>query len=174
MTSNSEKYAAMPNVMRWLIPLLLFWSISASAETLVGKVVGMADGDTVTVLDEQREQHKVRLAGIDAPERSQPFGRHSKEALSDMVFGKAVSVEWNKVDRYGRIIGKIVVEASDVNLRLVEAGLAWWYRKYAVEQSAADQRLYAQAEDVAKREQLGLWNESEPVAPWDWRGRVRR
>lgn len=155
--------------MRRLIPLLLFWSISASAATLVGQVVGVTDGDTVTVLDEQRQQHKVRLAGIDAPEKKQPFGQRSKESLSDAVFGKTVSVEWDKADRYGRIVGKIVVDTQDVNLGQVEAGLAWWYQKYSAEQSASDRQLYAQAEDRARRERLGLWREAEPVAPWDWR-----
>jgi endonuclease YncB( thermonuclease family) len=157
--------------MRRLIPLLLFWSISASAATLVGQVVGVTDGDTVTVLDEQRQQHKVRLAGIDAPEKKQPFGQRSKESLSDAVFGKTVSVEWDKFDRYGRIVGKIIVDAKDVNLSQVEAGLAWWYQKYSAEQSISDRRLYAQAEDEARRGRLGLWSESEaePIAPWDFR-----
>lgn len=156
-----------------LFLLLLFWSISASAATLVGQVVGVTDGDTVTVLDEQKQQHKVRLAGIDAPEKRQPFGQRSKKALSDSVFGKAVSIEWEKLDRYGRIVGKIIVDAKDVNLSQVEAGLAWWYQRYSAEQSVADQRLYALAEDEAKRERLGLWKETEPVAPWDFR-KIRR
>ncbi|MBW8363349.1 MAG: thermonuclease family protein [Rhizobium sp.] len=155
--------------MRRLIPLLLFWSISASAATLVGQVVGVTDGDTVTVLDEQKQQHKVRLAGIDAPEKKQPFGQRSKEALSDAVFGKTVSVEWNKLDRYGRIIGKIVVDARDVNLSQVEVGLAWWYQQYSAEQSVGDRQLYALTEENARRERLGLWSEAEPTPPWDWR-----
>lgn len=155
--------------MRRLIPLLLFWSISASAATLVGQVVGVTDGDTVTVLDEQKQQHKIRLAGIDAPEKRQPFGQRSKEALSDAVFGKTVSVEWNKLDRYGRIIGKIVVDARDVNLSQVEVGLAWWYQQYSAEQSVGDRQLYALAEENARRERLGLWSEAEPTPPWDWR-----
>lgn len=155
--------------MKILISLLLLWSISASAATLSGKVVSVTDGDTVTVLDEQRQQHKIRLAGIDAPEKKQPFGQRSKQALSDAVFGKVVSVEWNKLDRYGRVVGKILVDDRDVNLTQVEAGLAWWYQKYASEQTAADQRLYAQAEDEAKRERRGLWSEAGPTAPWDWR-----
>lgn len=152
-----------------LFILLLFWSISASAATLVGQVVGVTDGDTVTVLDEQRQQHKIRLAGIDSPEKKQPFGQRSKESLSDAVFGKTVSVEWDKADRYGRIVGKIVVDTKDVNLGQVEAGMAWWYQKYSVEQSVTDRRLYAHAEEGARRERLGLWEEAEPVAPWDWR-----
>jgi endonuclease YncB( thermonuclease family) len=155
--------------MRWLVPLLLFWSISASAETLIGKVVSVTDGDTVTVRDEQRQQHKVRLAGIDAPEKRQAFGNRSKQSLSDAVFGKTVAVEWGKFDRYGRVIGKIIVDTKDVNLSQVEAGLAWWYQKYSAEQSASDRQLYAQAEDRARRERLGLWRDAEPTPPWDWR-----
>lgn len=155
--------------MRWLIPLLLLWSFSASASTLVGKVVGVTDGDTVTVLDEQRQQHKIRLAGIDAPEKRQAFGQRSKEALSDTLFGKTVSVEWDKRDRYGRIVGKIVVDARDVNLGQVKAGLAWWYQKYSAEQSVADRKLYEQAEVDARWKRLGLWSEPDPTPPWDWR-----
>lgn len=168
-TNNSD----WRSLVHWFIPVLLCWSISAAAETLVGKVIGVADGDTVTVLDEQRQQHKIRLAGIDAPEKRQAFGQRSKEALSDAVFDKVVSVDWNKFDRYGRIIGKIVVDDRDVNLGQVQSGLAWWYQKYASEQATADQRLYAHAEDEAKRERLGLWSEAEPVAPWDFRRRRR-
>jgi len=152
-----------------LFILLLFWSISASAATLVGQVVGVTDGDTVTVLDEQQQQHRIRLAGIDAPEKRQPFGQRSKEALSAAVFGKMAAVEWNKFDRYGRIIGKVVVDDRDVNLSQVEAGLAWWYQKYSAEQSSVDRELYARAEDNARHERLGLWSEIEPVSPWDWR-----
>ena len=121
------------------------------------------------MLDEQRQQHKIRLAGIDAPEKGQPFGQRSKEALSNAVFGKTVAVEWDKVDRYGRIVGKIVVDAKDVNLSQVEAGLAWWYQKYASEQAVADRRLYAHAEERARHEHLGLWRDVEPTPPWDWR-----
>ena len=157
------------SLVRWFIPLLLCWSLSAAAETLVGKVVGVTDGDTVTVLDEQRQQHKVRLAGIDAPEKRQPFGSRSKEALSDKVFGKTVAIEWNKLDRYGRIVGKIVVDARDVNLGQIEAGLAWWYQKYSSEQSVADRKLYEQAEVNARMKRLGLWSEPAPTPPWDWR-----
>lgn len=155
--------------MRWLVPFLLCWSISVSAETLVGRVVGVSDGDTVTVLDAERQQHKIRLGGIDAPEKRQAFGQRSKEALSDMVFGRTISVEWSKLDRYGRIIGKIIVNAKDVNLGQVEAGLAWWYQKYSAEQTVTDRQLYALAEDRARRERLGLWADAVPVAPWDFR-----
>lgn len=168
----SKRNARKP--LRWIIALLVCWSISASADTLVGRVVGVSDGDTVTVLDAERQQHKVRLGGIDAPEKRQAFGQRSKQALSDMVFGRTISVEWSKRDRYGRIVGKILVDAKDVNLGQVQSGFAWWYQKYASEQAASDQRLYAQAEDEAKRERRGLWSEAEPIAPWDFRRQKRQ
>lgn len=142
---------------------------SVQAETTTGRVVGVADGDTVTVLDAANLQHKIRLAGIDAPEKKQAFGQRSKESLSDMVFGRTVVVEWDKQDRYGRTVGKILVNGRDVNLEQVKTGMAWWYEKYRKEQSAADQRTYAQAEQEARAQRVGLWRDSDPVPPWDWR-----
>ena len=129
----------------------------------------MADGDTITVLDSDKVQHKIRLAGIDAPEKKQAFGNRSKEALSGMVFDKTVNVETEKRDRYGRQIGKVLVDGQDVNLVQVERGMAWFYRQYQREQSPNDRRLYEAAEDVAKAGKRGLWRDAEPVPPWDFR-----
>jgi endonuclease YncB( thermonuclease family) len=123
------------------------------------------------VLDAARTQHKVRLQGIDAPERGQPFGKRSKEHLSDLIAGQDVVVDWDKRDRYGRIVGKILDEERDVNLAMVRAGYAWWYRKYADEQSAADRILYEDAEESAKAEGVGLWRDPAPIPPWEWRRR---
>lgn len=128
---------------------------------------------TVYVLDAGQEQHKVRLASIDAPERGQPFGTKAKEHLSDLVVGQDVTVEWNKRGRYGRIIGKVLHGGQDVNLGMVGEGLAWWYRKYSREQSPADRGLYEAAEDTARTEQRGLWVDPDPVAPWEWRKQKR-
>ena len=89
------------------------WAIPLHAETLRGKVIGVSDGDTITILDADKIQHKVRLAGIDAPEKSQAFGEHSKQHLGNLVFGKVVSVEWNKTDKYGRTVGKVLVNDQD-------------------------------------------------------------
>jgi endonuclease YncB( thermonuclease family) len=97
----------------------------AQAEILRGKVVKIADGDTLTVLDKSNRQHKVRLIGIDAPERKQPFGTVSRQNLADLVFGKEVAVEWHKQDRYQRVLGKVLLDGQDVNLKQVKAGLAW-------------------------------------------------
>ncbi len=104
-------------------------------------MVKVVDGDTVYILDASKARHKIRLAGIDAPERRQAFGTKSKESLRDLVAGEVIDVEWHKRDRYKRIVGKIIHAGSDVNLAMVNAGYAWFYRKYAREQSPADQVL---------------------------------
>lgn len=150
--------------------LMFFLALSAAAaETLTGRVVGIADGDTITVLDSNRQQHKIRLSGIDAPEKKQPFGERSKQHLAEMVFNKTVTVEWQKLDRYGRTVGKVMVNGVDVNLVQVKAGMAWWYEKYRKEQSERDQYLYSAQEQEAKAKRVGLWSDQNPVPPWDWR-----
>jgi endonuclease YncB( thermonuclease family) len=143
----------MPPIPRQLAALLLFLLLSP---TLTGKEVKVVDGDTVYVLDAAKTQHKIRLAGIDAPERKQPYGRKSKDYLLEFVAGEVVEVEWNKRDRYKRIVGKIIHGGRDVNLAMVRAGLAWWYRRYAREQSPADRGLYEAAEDRARAEGVGF------------------
>ena len=155
--------------MRLFFPVLLALAIGANAETITGRVVGVADGDTVTVLDRDKVQHKVRLAGIDAPERSQAFGNRSKESLSDLAFEKTVAVETSKRDRYGREVGKILVNGRDVNLIQVERGMAWHYKAYQREQSLDDRSLYDAAEMGARAAKNGLWRDAEPTPPWDYR-----
>lgn len=152
------------------------------AETISGIVVGIADGDTLTVLDSERRQHKIRLAGIDAPEKAQPFGQKSKTSLSAMVFNREVEVIGDKKDRYGRTVGKVMAadpncntpacpKIHDVNLMQVISGMAWWYRQYAKEQSPQDRENYEVAEFNAKVRRLGLWADKNPVPPWEWRRR---
>lgn len=101
----------------------------AYASTYEGKVVGVSDGDTVTVLMSGRPV-KVRLAEIDAPEKRQPFGERSKQSLSDLVYGKQVKVNQQDLDRYGRIVGRVYVESIDVNVEQIKRGMAWIYRQY--------------------------------------------
>lgn len=142
---------------------------SAHAETISGRVVGVSDGDSITVLDSSKVQHKVRLAGIDAPERSQPFGQRAKQSLSDLVFSQWVTVETAKKDRYGRAVGKVLKDGLDANLEQVIRGLAWHYKAYESEQSAADRATYSAAEAVARGKRIGIWSETHPVAPWEFR-----
>lgn len=152
------------------------------AEVLEGRVVRISDGDTVTVLDHDRQQHKIRLAGIDAPERRQPFGQRAKEFLALLVLGKDVRVEWKKYDRYQRIVGRVFVTSPDsrcprtgcpktldAGLAQITVGLAWHYKKYNAEQSPEDRSRYAFAEAEARVKRVGLWTESNPIPPWEWR-----
>lgn len=152
-----------------VLVLWLAWVQSAAAAVLNGIVVGVTDGDTVTVLDSSRKQHKVRLAGIDAPEAHQAFGQRSRQYLASLVFRQQLTVEWSKHDRFGRILGKVLLDGNDVNLKLVEAGLAWFYRQYAHEQSPSDAMRYADAENEAREKHIGLWTDAHAVAPWEWR-----
>jgi endonuclease YncB( thermonuclease family) len=141
----------------------------AQAEILSGRVVKIADGDTLTLLDRSKQQHKVRLIGIDAPERKQSFGTVSRQNLADLVFGKKVDVEWHKQDRYQRVLGKVLLNGQDVNLKQIQAGLAWHYRQYDKDLQLADKRLYAEAQKAASLKGIGLWSDPAPVAPWDFR-----
>lgn len=129
---------------------------------VTGKVVGVTDGDTVTLLVGNRPL-KVRLEGIDAPEQGQAFGSRAKQFLSEACFGKEVILRANGRDRYGRTIGTILVGSRDVNASLVEAGLAWHYVEYS-----SDENL-ARLEKAAREAKVGLWSEPNPVPPWDWR-----
>ena len=156
--------------MRFAVFLLLLLAIPLiQAETLTGRVVRITDGDTLVILDASKAQHKIRLQGIDAPERGQAFGTKSKEHLSDIVAGKSVVVDYSKYDRYQRILGKVLLNGENVNLEQIEAGLAWHYKKYEREQSASDRITYSDAELEARRHKLGLWHDPDPVPPWDYR-----
>jgi endonuclease YncB( thermonuclease family) len=140
------------------------------AATITGRVVAVADGDTVKVLDASNTQHKIRLAGIDAPEKKQAFGMRSKQSLSELVFDKQVAVETDKRDKYGREVGKILLPTGqDVNLEQVTRGLAWHYKQYEREQSANDRKLYDFAEKEARTSRRGLWVDADPMPPWDFR-----
>ncbi len=139
------------------------------AATIEGRVVGVSDGDTITVLDGTKTQHKIRLAGIDAPESKQAFGQASKKHLSDLVFGKNVTLDCGKTDKYRREVCVVLVNGQDANLAQVKAGMAWWYRKYQKEQTPRQREEYEGAETAAKAGRIGLWQETDPVPPWEWR-----
>lgn len=139
------------------------------AQTLLGEVVAVSDGDTITVLDGEKRTHKIRLAGIDAPERGQPFGQRSKESLSDLAYRQQARIEWTKSDRYGRVVGKVLIDGRDVCLEQVRQGMAWHFKRYENEQALEDRLAYGKAEQAAREMRLGLWSEKGPVSPWDWR-----
>jgi endonuclease YncB( thermonuclease family) len=141
--------------------LALAVSFSAWAD-FTGKVVGVADGDSITVLRD-REQVKVRLVDIDAPEKGQPFGNRSKQALEVLVKGQDVLVVERGQDRYQRTLGRVYRGDLDVNAEQVRQGMAWVHRQYA-----KDASLF-QIEAEAKEQKRGLWRDPEPVPPWEWR-----
>lgn len=155
---------------RWIAGVILFVSQAVAAAALSGKVITIADGDTLTVLVDNRPV-KIRLAGIDSPEKRQPFGQRAKQNLSAMAAGKMADVQYSKKDKYLRIVGKVLVGEPDVNLEQVRAGMAWHYKAYEKEQSAIDRHAYAEAEVVARQQRVGLWTDQSPTPPWEFRHR---
>jgi len=135
---------------------------------LTGRVVRVADGDTLSVLDRNNKQHKIRLHGIDTPEREQRYGKAAWDALADMVDGKTVNVVVLGEDSYGRTDGTIYLGERNINLAMVAGGHAWWYRYYA-----PNDRLLAATEEKARAEKRGLWAQADPMPPWDWRRQQR-
>ena len=153
-----------------LLALTLIFTIQiANADTITGRVVGVTDGDTITLLDSTNTQYKVRLAGIDAPEKKQAFGNVSKKSLSDLVYDKQVTVNWKKLDRYGRTVGKVLINGQDVNLEQINRGMAWFYKKFQNELVLDDRLAYLHAQEAAEKGKTGLWIDQEPIAPWDFR-----
>ncbi|PUE35595.1 thermonuclease family protein [Limnohabitans sp. Hippo4] len=157
-----------------VIALLLSIHLLTYAEVLIGKVVGVSDGDTITVLDATKTEHKVRLMGIDAPEKSQDFGNQSKRALSNYIYQQEIAIEYKKLDKYKRKVGKVIFEGKDVCLQMIELGMAWHYKEYEKEQSKIDSDLYSQAELKARIERRGLWQTSNPIAPSTFRSLAKR
>jgi endonuclease YncB( thermonuclease family) len=155
------------------LALLTALASPCAAEQWRGKVVGVADGDTLTLLDAQRQQHRIRLDGIDAPERSQPFGQRARQSLASLAHGREALADCPKTDRYGRAVCRVTVDGVDVGLEQVRRGLAWHYVRYAHEQSPQAQAEYARAEQQARGERSGLWSYRDPTPPWDYRRAAR-
>lgn len=156
-------------VARAALLLLTLVAFGAGAARLDGRIVGVSDGDTVTLLTPEHRQYKVRLSGIDAPEKGQAFGAHSKQTLAHLLYDREVSVEWTKTDRYGRILGKIERDGVDMNLEQLREGSAWVYTQYLKELAPADRALYKEAEQEARIRHAGLWHDTHPEPPWQWR-----
>ena len=167
-----------------LVAFLGAGGVSGAAE-IHGRVVRIADGDTITILESvgsrvpvlrslgeggprdraspAATQHKIRLHGIDAPEKSQAFGQKSKQHLSSLVFGKDVRVAYKSRDKYGRILGTVYVDGLDINLEMIRAGLAWHYKRFD------STPAYAAAESEARQNRRGLWSDPNPIPPKQFR-----
>lgn len=146
-----------------LVQILLLLPLLACATSFSGMVVKVSDGDTIEVMQDGRVE-KVRLSGIDCPEEKQSFGREAKRFTSGLAAQKIVTVKVETTDRYGRTVGEVVLpDGKSLNRELVSAGYAWWFRKYS-----SDTTL-GQLESKARASRLGLWTDSNPVPPWEWR-----
>jgi micrococcal nuclease len=132
-----------------------------------GKCVGVSDGDTITALTVDKVQHKIRLYGIDCPEKHQDFGQRAKQFTSDMVFSKDVEVDSVDQDRYGRTVGIVTITGKSLNEELVKAGYAWVYEQYCKKATLCENLRVLQ--EQARSNKTGLWSHPNPVAPWDFR-----
>jgi micrococcal nuclease len=164
----SGKTKPRQSIFLSLLVLLLLsipiFSQATDPQSFTGKVVGVSGGDTIKVMREGKAV-KVRLHGIDCPEKKQPFGTRAKQYTSEMAFGNEVEVRVQTTDRYGRLVGEVILPGgSSLNKELVFVGLAWWYRKYAPN----DLTLKA-LEAGARAEKKGLWADKNPIPPWEWR-----
>ena len=149
--------------------IFLFFSLVSLAEELIGKVIKVSDGDTITVIDNNNQKHKIRLKGIDAPESQQVYGDISTQSLSELVYDKEVIVNWDKKDKYYRILGKVIVDGKDANYLQLKKGLAWYYKQYEKDLSDEDKHRYSEAEEWARNYSEGLWVDSKSIPPWEFR-----
>jgi endonuclease YncB( thermonuclease family) len=150
-----------------LAALLLPPTLATAAEPITGKVVSIADGDTLTVLVD-RQQIKVRLDGIDCPESGQAYGQKAKQATSQLAFGNTVTIRPTGTDKYSRMLANVLLpDGTSLNQELVRQGYAWWFRKYSKDQTLA------KLEAEARQNKCGLWADANPVPPWDWRDQRR-
>jgi micrococcal nuclease len=151
--------------------LIFLLGLPCPAWAWSGKVIGVADGDTITVLRD-KQPHKIRLYGIDCPEKRQPFGNKAKQFTSKLVFGKVVEVEPVDMDRYGRTVAFVRVENITLNEELIKEGFAWVYRKYCTLPVCNDR--WDGLELNARLGKLGLWGDSDHIPPWDFRRQKRK
>ena len=152
-----------------LLGALIALSTGAQVDVIAGRVVRVVDGDTVAVLNERSRTLRIRLAGIDAPECNMPYGRESKVLLEALTLNQDVVAIPQGLDRYGRTLATLTVCRRDVNLTMLQAGLAWHYNRISRERQALPNAAYSSAEAQARVGRLGLWQDVVQIAPWDWR-----
>ena len=156
-----------------IIYILNIYSVRAD---FTAKVLRVVDGDTVHVVNKAGKKFKVRLTGIDAPEKNQPYGLASTYKLTEMLINKWVLLKSKpdngnlySIDRYNRVLAKVILDGRDINLEQVSSGYAWHFKRYQNQQSRSDREIYSKAELYAEKNELGLWGEKKPIAPWKWR-----
>lgn len=153
-----------------IISILCLLSVCFSlySKELRGRIVRVSDGDTVVLLDSTNTQHRIRLDGIDCPEKGQPFGRKATDFVKNLAAGKQAVVYWDKKDRYGRILGYLIVDGVNVNKELLKNGLAWHYKHFNQDKELAE------LEQQAKDKKLNIWSDKNPIEPYQWRKSNRK
>jgi endonuclease YncB( thermonuclease family) len=169
MIFELREYKMRKTIFLALIVFALCFFTKKPIDVISGRVKIIADGDTIIVLNANNEQKLVRLYGIDAPEKNQPYGEASRKHLSDMVAGLDIDVSVYDIDRYGRSVGRIKINNTDVNRAMIEAGYAWVYREYCKISKCSEWERLEQEAKVAKR---GLWQKPNPIYPAEWRRRT--
>ena len=154
---------------RLALSVILVLAANASAATITGRVTAVSDGDSFILVDAQRRSIRVRIQGVDAPERRQGFSYASKQSLSKMIYRRDVVVNVDKADQYGRVVGTVMVEGRDAGLEQIRAGFAWFYTHYANEMPPVVRTVYIAAQREAKSARRGLWSENDPTPPWRFR-----
>ena len=162
--------------VKYALTILFAFNVGFIRADFTAKVRKIVDGDTIHVVDKYGNQFKIRLTGIDAPEKNQAYGLESKNQLSEAINNRWVFLESKPnegkpytVDRYKRVLAKVILNGADINLLQISSGYAWHFKRYQNQQSPSDQKAYDYAEKNAKKNQLGLWEEKKPIAPWKWR-----
>jgi len=160
----------------YAVVITFTFNINFVRADFTAKVLRVVDGDTVHVVNKAGKKFKVRLTGIDAPEKNQPYGLASTYKLTEMLINKWVLLKSKpdngnlySIDRYNRVLAKVILDGRDINLAQVSSGYAWHFKRYQKQQSPADRESYSKAELHAKKNELGLWGEKKPMAPWKWR-----
>jgi endonuclease YncB( thermonuclease family) len=167
--NSIRRAGTMAFVIAAALVAVMLTSLNANAETLTGKIVRVSDGDTLVLRTNPPADYRIRIAGIDAPEKGQAFGRRSQQSLAKLVLNRQAMLDCFKIDQFRRRICRVVVDGIDVALEQVRLGNAWWFRRFASEQTSVERSAFERAETEARRRRLGLWGEANPIAPWDWR-----
>ena len=154
--------------MRRLLVCFALLCPSVQAETLSGTVIGVVDGDTLTIQDEEKRKHRIRLAEIDAPARKQAYGAKSRQSLSALCLKKSAQIEWKEKDGKNRYVGQVTCNGVDANAEQVRSGMAW----VSPASTKPGSPLY-ELEAYARIRGIGLWADSDPVPPWEWDGKAR-
>lgn len=166
---NFKNHSKIKLIKICIFTFLVTINFNLFSKTIKAKIIKIVDGDTVVVRTVNNIKMKIRLSGIDAPERKQAHGINAANFLKKLIFSKIVNVHISNKDRYKRHIGTVFLKKTNINLELVRTGNAWAYRKYLSKMSKKKEEAFVRAESYAQYNRIGLWSDLSPVPPWIWR-----